>query len=157
MKGKNKYIYRRIAVGVALFGLGVIFGFNIKAVASQTELVKDLIVHEFKLPEIEEYGPKIESLGLFTLTAYCPCSLCCGKSDGITASGTIATEGRTIAADTSILPFGTEVYINGQAYVVEDRGGAVKGNKLDIFFNDHEEALQFGVKRDVEVFRVIES
>lgn len=149
---KRKYIHRRIIAGAVLFGLGFVLGLNIEAKAQDTNPA----IYELELPEID-LKPEIESLGLFTLTAYCPCSLCCGKSDGITASGTTATEGRTIAADTSILPFGTEVYINGQAYVVEDRGGAIEGNKLDIFFNDHEEALQFGVKKDVEVFRVIKS
>lgn len=84
------------------------------------------------------------SLGTYELTAYCACSKCCGKSDGITASGTKATQGRTIAADTSILPFGTAVYINGQKYIVEDKGGAVKGKRIDIFFNSHQEAIKFG-------------
>ena len=59
-------------------------------------------------------------------TAYCACEYCCGKTDGITASGTKATAGRTIAADPS-LPFGTVVVIDGHEYVVEDRGGGVKG------------------------------
>lgn len=78
-------------------------------------------------------------------TAYCPCSICCGKCDGITATGTKATAGRTIAADTSIYPYGTEIILNGNSYIVEDCGGAIKGaNRVDIFFNTHEEALQFG-------------
>ena len=91
------------------------------------------------------------SLGDFELTAYCPCASCCGKTDRITASGTEATAGRTVAADTSILPFGTEIYINGHKYTVEDRGGAIKGNRLDIYFDSHEEARMFG-RRTAEVF-----
>ena len=79
-----------------------------------------------------------------TATAYCPCVKCCGKTDGITATGTKATAGRTIAVDPSIIPFGTEVIINGNTYIAEDRGGVIKGNKVDIFFDTHEEALQFG-------------
>ena len=79
-----------------------------------------------------------------TATAYCPCKKCCGKTDGITATGTQATAGRTIAVDPSIIPYGTEVIINGNTYVAEDCGGAVKGKDIDIFFNTHEEALQFG-------------
>lgn len=77
-------------------------------------------------------------------TAYCPCVKCCGKSDGITATGTKATAGRTVAVDPSIFPYGTEIVINGNKYTAEDCGGAVKGNKVDIFFNTHEEALNFG-------------
>lgn len=79
-----------------------------------------------------------------TATAYCPCKKCCGKADGITATGTPATAGRTIAVDPSIIPYGTEVIINGNTYIAEDCGGAVKGNAIDIFFNTHEEALQYG-------------
>ena len=101
---------------------------------------------------------KVTSLGTFKLTAYCPCEKCCGKwgkdrptdSEGNllvkTASGEYAKEGVTIAADTSVLPFGTIVLIDGHEYIVQDRGGAMDGNKLDIYFESHEEALQFGVQ-----------
>ena len=89
----------------------------------------------------------LRSLGTFRITAYCSCSQCCGKwSNGITASGKTARANHTIAADTSVLPFGTEVYIDGKRYVVEDRGGAIKGNKIDIYFDSHTEANNFGVK-----------
>ncbi|MBQ8413306.1 MAG: 3D domain-containing protein [Lachnospiraceae bacterium] len=105
-----------------------------------------------KEPEVvvtyaDENGTYV-SAGDFVLTAYCPCSICCGVYSNMenptTASGTTATAGRTIAADTSVLPFGTQVVINGQIYTVEDRGGAIRGNRIDIFFNSHQEALQFG-------------
>ena len=99
----------------------------------------------------KEKSPEWVSLGIFKTTAYCPCARCCGKSNGITASGMVATAGRTIAADTSILPFGTKVNINGNLYVVEDTGGAIKGKRIDIFFATHQEALQYG-RRNVEVF-----
>ena len=49
----------------------------------------------------------------YILTAYCSCEKCCGKSDGITASGTIATPGRTVAVDTTNIPYGTTVEIDG--------------------------------------------
>lgn len=82
-------------------------------------------------------------LGQFVVTAYCSCARCCGKSTGITASGTTATAGRTIAAS-SKYPFGTQMVINGNVYTVEDRGGAIGGNRIDIFFDSHDAALQFG-------------
>lgn len=82
---------------------------------------------------------------IFKVTAYCPCSKCCGKASGYTASGTKATAGRTVAAS-SQFSFGTSLLINGREYVVEDRGGAVKGNKIDIYMNSHAEALAWGVK-----------
>lgn len=81
----------------------------------------------------------------FKITAYCPCAKCCGKATGRTAAGTKATAGRTVAAS-SQFAFGTKLNIGGHTYVVEDRGGAVKGNKIDIFVNSHAEALQWGVK-----------
>ena len=98
------------------------------------------------------------SLGKFRLTAYCPCEKCCGiwaknrptDIDGKpivkTASGQIAKQGYTIAADKMQLPFGTKVYINGHEYEVQDVGGAIKENSIDIYFESHQEALEFGVK-----------
>lgn len=83
---------------------------------------------------------------IYKVTGYCPCSKCCGKyASGYTASGTKATAGRTIATD-SKFAFGTKLSINGVTYTVEDRGGAIKGNKIDLYFDTHEEALIWGVK-----------
>ena len=92
-----------------------------------------------------------EPIGEFTLTAYCPCMKCCGKMDGITATGTTATEGRTIAVDPRVIPYGSTVTIyfadgTSHTYTAEDCGGAIKGNRLDIYFDDHQAALQFGVQ-----------
>lgn len=81
----------------------------------------------------------------YKITAYCPCSKCCGKTTGRTASGTKATAGRTVAAS-SKFAFGTKLNIGGHIYTVEDRGGAINGNKIDIFVNSHSEALQWGVR-----------
>ena len=80
---------------------------------------------------------------VYKITAYCPCSKCCGKTSGRTASGTTATAGRTVAAS-SKFAFGTKLNIGGHVYTVEDRGGAINGNKIDIFVNTHVEALQWG-------------
>lgn len=83
----------------------------------------------------------------YILTAYCPCAICCGKCDRITASGTIATQGRTIAVDPNVIPYGTKVHIEGLgAYVAEDCGSSIQGKRIDIFFDSHEEALEFGVQ-----------
>ena len=82
---------------------------------------------------------------VYKITAYCPCAKCCGKTNGKTASGTTATAGRTVAAS-SKFAFGTKLNIGGHVYTVEDRGGAINGNKIDIFVNTHAEALQWGVR-----------
>ena len=88
-------------------------------------------------------------LGRFRLTGYCPCVQCCGKSDGITASGTKATAGRTVAMGG--VPLGTKLLINGVVYTVEDRGTSY--SHVDIFFNTLGEALQFG-SRYADVYLV---
>ena len=82
---------------------------------------------------------------IYKITAYCSCAKCCGKTNGITAIGTKATAGRTVAAS-SQFAFGTKLNINGHTYTVEDRGGAIKGNKIDIYVNSHAEALAWGVR-----------
>ena len=82
---------------------------------------------------------------VYKITAYCSCAKCCGKATGRTAMGTKATAGRTVAASGKFA-FGTKLNINGHVYTVEDRGGAIKGNKIDIFVNSHAEALAWGVR-----------
>lgn len=109
-----------------------------------------------------------------TATGYCPCGKCCGwkrnwllqpvvscgpnkgqhKEVGMTASGAWARPG-TIAADTSVFPFGTIMYVPGYGYGrVEDRGSAIKGRRIDLFFPRHGHALQWGRKTlDVKVWK----
>ena len=104
----------------------------------------------------EEPEKEIISLGEFKLTHYCPCKKCCGKEPdhpayGITSTGTAATEGRTIAVDPDVIPYGTEVivcYADGTTvtYIAEDCGGSIKGNRLDVYMDSHEAALIAGVK-----------
>ena len=85
------------------------------------------------------------------VTAYCPCEKCCGDwADGVTANGHRINQGdRFVAADRRY-SFGTTLlipgYNNSEAVKVLDRGGAIKGNKLDVFFNTHREALIWGVQ-----------
>jgi len=85
------------------------------------------------------------------VTGYCPCSKCCGAfSDGITANNHPIQPGDTFAAADKSYRFGTEMvipgYDNGQPVKVMDRGGAIKGNRLDVFFHTHQEALEWGVQ-----------
>lgn len=94
---------------------------------------------------------KLKSAGSFKLTAYCPCQKCSDDYGNATATGGTAKAGRTIAVDPSVIPYGTEVIINGNTYIAEDCGAAVKGKMIDIYFNSHEEANAFGVQK-AEVF-----
>lgn len=93
----------------------------------------------------------------FNTSAYCSCSKCCGKSTGITSSGKKASSWYTLAAGKGY-PIGTIIYIpyfkdkpNGGWFVVQDRGGAIKNNKLDIYMGTHNQALQFG-RRNLECY-----
>ena len=88
---------------------------------------------------------------MMEVTAYCACPRCCGpRAQGITASGRRVTYngGRFVAADTRLLKFNTKLlipgYANNMPVEVIDRGGAIKGNKLDVFFASHEEARKWG-------------
>ena len=84
-------------------------------------------------------------LGNFKITYYCACEKCCNKADGITATGSRVAEGRTIAVDPSVIPYGTKVIIGGHIFTAEDCGGAIKQNHIDIYVNSHEEAQALGV------------
>lgn len=85
-------------------------------------------------------------LGTFWITAYCPCPICCGEYSNMdnptTASGAPAVEGVTCAAPSNFA-FGTELIVDGHTYTVQDRGGAINGNHLDIYFSNHQAALNF--------------
>ena len=81
------------------------------------------------------------------ITAYCGCRRCNGKWYGYpTASGTGYEEGRTIAVDRHQIPFGTHVWINGHEYIAEDTGKNIGWDCIDIFFEDHNEASDFGIR-----------
>ena len=109
----------------------------------------DIVVVEEKKPD-----RVLVSLGEYRISAYCPCEKCCLKSDGITASGTKATAGRTAAMNG--VPFGTKIVIDGHEYTVEDRGGGLGSKIIDIYFDTHEEALNSGLWVMREVFQVVE-
>lgn len=81
----------------------------------------------------------------YKITAYCSCAKCCGKSTGRTASGAKATAGVTVAAPAKFA-FGTKLNIGGHVYTVQDRGGAIQGNRIDVYVSSHSAALQWGVK-----------
>jgi 3D (Asp-Asp-Asp) domain-containing protein len=108
-------------------------------------------VEEEKKPEKpkpskpKQSKPKTGNLGKFKITYYCPCTSCSGEWGYSTATGVRAEEGRTIAVDPKVIPYGSKVTINGHEYIAEDCGGAIKGNKIDIFIEDHDKANSLGV------------
>lgn len=103
--------------------------------------------------EVDTQAIKPVSLGEFKLTAYCSCEKCCGiwaydRPNGIVygAIGEELKEGYSIAVDPSVIPYKTEVIIDGITYKAQDCGGAIKGNRIDVYFEDHDDALDFGVQ-----------
>lgn len=86
-----------------------------------------------------------------TVTHYDVCLKCCGKLDGITASGVRTEPGITVAVDPAVIPLGSDVlvdYGDGEIhyYRADDTGGAIKGRHIDLCVSSHEEALQLGVR-----------
>ncbi len=89
----------------------------------------------------------------FTAYAYCACERCCGKwaQYGLTASGTVPQQGRTIAVDPDVIPLGSKVWIDGRGpYIAEDTGSGINGSTIDVFHESHQSALSWG-KRTVMV------
>lgn len=140
--------------------------------------IKEFAVSEDDVDETEEKSvvekpeesqvvleSKKESLGEFKLTAYCSCEKCCGewalnrpkdengKDIVYGSTGAILVAGTSIAVDPSVIPYGSQVEINGHTYTAHDTGGAIKGNRIDVYFDNHQDALNFGVQC-AEVFLI---
>lgn len=111
-----------------------------------TAAANAIIVNEGEAISVSSEA-KLKPLGEFRITHYCPCSICCGPYSGMnsTASGAPPVTNRTIAVEPKQIPYGTEVVINGQVYVAEDCGGAIKKNCIDIYVGSHEEASSKGM------------
>lgn len=158
---------RTAAVCFLLLGLCAVVALTTDAGGTEQEEIPAPSVEE-KLPGEDTpatgcaYLDVGEPLGEFVLTAYCPCSRCCGRwADGITSTGTTATEGRTIAVDPAVIPYGSTVtlyYERGdtRSYIAEDCGGGINGNRIDVFFDDHQTALEFGVQSAMVYVEVAE-
>lgn len=154
---KAKYTTMDIIYLTSLF---VIASFLIILLFSGTGLSNNTQTQENKIikkqePELYPEEKQNYYYDTYEVTAYCPCEKCCGIWAGIgsikdgtrkTASGHIITENdKFCAADTSILPFKTKIDIPGYGICnVEDRGGAIKKKKLDLYFPTHQEALNWG-------------
>lgn len=119
------------------------FSENIETIKEELEEANE-IISDFKNDEYE-----LVYIGEYKLTHYCTEQRkhICGTGTGLTATGTKVTSGRTIAVDPKVIPYGTEVYIEGYGWrVAEDCGGAVDGNHIDIAVTTHSQALLMGTK-----------
>lgn len=156
-------------VAAALFAAGLtstIYSYNLPT--KKIIVVEEIpIITPTPTPEVTEVEPETEyeliSLGEFKLTAYCGCKKCCGKwadnrpvdEDGkeivYGAIGKRLTANYSIAVDPKVIPYGSIVVINGHEYEAMDCGGGIKGNRIDVYFDDHDEARHFAVQT-TEVF-----
>lgn len=148
------YDWRNYVVG--LYGYETTNG-GITSVSSIGTVQSKSAVTETTDEDISHYDQKL--LGNFTTTGYCPCVICCGKyspevtgKPSTTASGTFPVQGRTIAVDPKVIPLGAKVLINGHIYTAEDTGGAIKGNRIDVYYNNHQDALVHGKQTGVTVY-----
>lgn len=108
--------------------------------------------------EADPPEPEVISLGDFVITHYCRENYphICNDGDAThTATGTEPTPGRTIAVDPDVIPYGSQVIINGHTYIAEDTGGAINQNRIDIVVDTHTEALEKGIYT-AEVFLIQE-
>lgn len=96
---------------------------------------------------MEEMLPQVTYAGEYTIVAYCAEQyphICGGNPT--TKSGEPVTPGVTVAADPAVLPLGTRIYIDGIGErVVQDTGGAIRGHKIDLAVENHQEAVEWGV------------
>lgn len=104
--------------------------------------------------EPEETAVPGRSYGTFKISAYCGCEACSG-GHLYTYSGAVPKEDHTISADLDQFPLGTKLLIDGIIYTVEDKGSGVVENHLDIYFDTHKEALDYGLQK-AEVFEAVE-
>jgi len=146
----GKITVNQILFTLILGGLAALWGISDKG--SEVEANPNIIIEP---PTTEPNDvPVVEwETIVMNVSAYCPCEICCEDfADGITASGHKIQKGDKFAAAPRKYPFGTEMIIPGYAgdkvVEVKDVGGAIKGNRLDIYFDTHGEALEFGRRKE---------
>lgn len=159
----RKFLFKVFALEYMTFGLFLLWAFGVNLVQTNddlrvqlneqhvimknlTEQVTELRVKPTAIKTIEVVEERIY-LGTFKITHYCACKKCCGpNAQGITASGKRVEENKTIAVDPKVIELGSQVYIDGYGYMeAQDTGSAIKGNIIDVYIADHQEALNLGV------------
>lgn len=86
-----------------------------------------------------------------TATAYAPGPLDNGKWNDLTYMGGTVKHG-VAAVDPRVIPMGTKLWVEGYGEAIaEDQGSAIKGNRIDLAFNDRKDALDYGIK-DVKIY-----
>lgn len=148
-------VYRQGAPGVERVQYSVRYedGQEVSRKELARDTVKDpveRVVLAGTMTQMSRGGENIRFVKAFEVkaTAYCPCEKCCGAyANGTTHIGLPAKQG-VIAVDPKLIPLGTRVYVDGYGYAIAaDTGGAIKGSRIDVCYDTHEEALRWGVKQ----------
>ena len=115
-----------------------------KETKSKEDIKREQVLNKWKEKQYKKWKNLPEGQFRINASAYTAAADECGKNDGITASGLKVKENRTIACPKEF-PFGVKLKIEGMGiYTCEDRGGAIKGNKIDIYMETKKEAFRFG-------------
>ena len=153
----KRVLTRLIVICIGFFALGGIIGYNAGKTAAEAKIepITPIVEEQTQLEPLDQQPKQEEEqlidIGKFTLSAYCSCVDCCGKNDGITATGAKVQQGVTVAVDPSIIPYGTTIVINGDEYIAQDTLARhiidrYNGRIIDVYFDSHAEALQFGLQ-----------
>jgi 3D (Asp-Asp-Asp) domain-containing protein len=155
----------KVKKGDSLSSIAASFNTQIKTLAELNDLANTNMLkidQEIKIPNLErkllEPGLNIKNVLSADLTAYTAGYESTGKHPGdpgygVTASGKYVKEHQTIAVDPSVIPIGSKVYIEGIGVrIAEDTGGAIIGNRIDVYMSDLSAAIQFGYKKNIKVY-----
>ena len=114
-----------------------------------TDALEELSESEQTIADFKKSEYEFVYMGDFKITHYCKENYnhICGNGNGLTATGTQITVGKTIAVDPKVIPYGSVVYIQGYGFrTAEDCGGSVDDNHIDVAVTDHATAMASGVK-----------
>lgn len=155
----------KVKAGDSLYDIAQAFGTEIEKLVAMNHIPNPSLLsvgQVLQVPNQEKEAIQtdlvIDNVLNATLTAYTAGPESTGKSPGhpaygVTASGKYVKDHHTIAVDPRVIPMGTKVYIEGLGIrVAEDTGGAIKGNRIDVYMSDLSAAIQFGVKKNVKVY-----
>ena len=136
---------RRIDILFGILGI-ILMAIVMLSIPSLQVSGEEIVVVEEE--EVVEDTPEV-----FIITAYCSCYYCCGdyalnRPDGIVygASGYELIPDYSVAVDPDVIPYGTMLTIDGKEYIAHDCGGSIKGNKIDLYMENHDDAKEWGVQ-----------
>ena len=150
---------QKVAAGVGVVALIACMGLGDAPEPDKVEGVT-----EAKVVSVKYIPAEPEYLGEFTITAYCGCPICCGDNSSdnpTTASGEPAVEGVTVGADWNTIPAGTTIEIDGiGTRVIQDKPAMwvidkYHGKVIDLYFEDHQVANEFG-KKTAKVYKALD-